>query len=138
MKEQLKQITAQTIQWLQAAATKSKTFFVSVTQRSAIVFAKITHTVKLIATAMKYVYHTTKKIVLIIWKFIYWLYDSIAAIFRKVPAELTYWHDGVQNMVQVDDFVELAPNMIQYEDSDSKKRVKVKAEYPIKYILKEK
>jgi hypothetical protein len=95
------------------------------------VFAKINH-------AVKYVYHTSKKIALIIWKFIYWLYDSIAALFRKVPAELTYWHDGVQNMVQVDDFVELAPNMIQYEDSDSKKRVKVKAEYPIKYILKEK
>jgi hypothetical protein len=55
-----------------------------------------------------------------------------------VPAELTYWHDGVQNVVQVDDFVELAPNMIQYEDTDTKKRVKVKAEYPIKYILKEK
>jgi hypothetical protein len=34
--------------------------------------------------------------------------------------------------------VELAPNMIQYEDTDTKKRVKVKAEYPIKYILKEK
>ena len=138
MKEQLKQITAQTIQWLQTAAIKSKTFFASVVQRSAIVFAKITHAVRLIITAMKHVYHTAKKIVMITWKFIYWLYDSIAAIFRKVPAELTYWHDGVQTMVQVDDFVELAPNMIQYEDSDSKKRVKVKAEYPIKYILKEK
>jgi hypothetical protein len=83
-------------------------------------------------------YNAVKKIAIIIGKFIYWLYDSIAALFRKVPAELTYWHDGVQHMVQVEDFVELSPNMIQYEDSSSKKRVKVKAEYPIKYILKEK
>ena len=92
----------------------------------------------MIITAMKHVYHVMKKVAIITGKFVYWLYDSIAALFRKVPAELTYWHDGVQNMVHVDDFVELAPNMIQYEDSDSKKRVKVKAEYPIKYILKEK
>ena len=72
------------------------------------------------------------------WSGMMWIYNIIADMFRKVPAELTYWHDGVQNVVQVDDFVELAPNMIQYEDTDTKKRVKVKAEYPIKYILKEK
>ena len=61
------------------------------------------------------------------WSGMMWIYNIIADMFRKVPAELTYWHD-----------VELAPNMIQYEDTDTKKRVKVKAEYPIKYILKEK
>ena len=58
--------------------------------------------------------------------------------FKKIPSELTYWHDGVLTTVHVDDFVELAPNLIQYRDSESGKRVKVKAEYPIKYILKEK
>ncbi len=67
-----------------------------------------------------------------------WLYDRLADLFRKVPSELTYWHDGVLTTVHVDDFVELAPNLIQYEDSATGKRVKVKAEYPIKYILKEK
>ncbi len=67
-----------------------------------------------------------------------WLYDVIADMFRKVPSELTYWHDGALTTVHVDDFVEIAPNLIQYEDSTTKKRVKVKAEYPIKYILKEK
>ena len=67
-----------------------------------------------------------------------WIYNIIADMFRKVPAELTYWHDGVLTTVHVDDFVELAPNLIQYRDSESGKRVKVKAEYPIKYILKEK
>lgn len=58
-------------------------------------------------------------------------------MFKKTPAQLTYWHDGEMNVVEVDDFVELAPNLIQYEDIISKKRVKIKAEYPIKYILKE-
>jgi hypothetical protein len=138
MKERLKQLTAQIIQWLQAAAIKSKTFFSSTAQHSARLFAKITHATKLVMNMVKCIYHAAKKVVIISWKFVYWLYDSIAGLFRKVPAELTYWHDGVQNLVNVDDFVELAPNMIQYEDSDSKKRVKVKAEYPIKYILKEK
>jgi phage-related protein len=67
-----------------------------------------------------------------------WLYHVIADMFRKVPSELTYWHDGALTIVHVDDFVEIAPNLIQYEDSATGKRVKVKAEYPIKYILKEK
>ena len=126
------------MQWLQTAAIKSKPFFASLVHYSAIVFTKITHAGKLIAAAAIQAYHIVRKIVIITGKFIYWLYNSVAGLFRKVPAELTYWHDGVENMVQVDDFVELAPNMIQYEDSVSKKRVKVKAEYPIKYILKEK
>ena len=67
-----------------------------------------------------------------------WLYDVIADMFRKVPSELTYWQDGILTTVHVDDFVEMAPNLIQYQDSATGKRVKVKAEYPIKYILKEK
>lgn len=58
-------------------------------------------------------------------------------MFKKTPAQLTYWQDGEMNVVEVDDFVELAPNLIQYEDIITKKRVKIKAEYPIKYILKE-
>jgi len=73
-----------------------------------------------------------------IWIAIKWIYHHIADLFRKIPSELTYWHDGILFTAHVDDFVELAPNLIQYRDSDSKKRVKVKAEYPIKYILKEK
>jgi hypothetical protein len=72
------------------------------------------------------------------FKGIKWLYDIIADMFRKVPSELTYWHDGILTTVHVDDFVEIAPNLIQYRDSATGKRVKVKAEYPIKYILKEK
>ena len=67
-----------------------------------------------------------------------WIVRNIADMFRKIPSELTYWLDGVLFTVQVDDFVELAPNLIQYRDNETKKRVKVKAEYPIKYILKEK
>ena len=67
-----------------------------------------------------------------------WLYERIADLFRKVPSELTYWQDGILTTAHVDDFVEIAPNLIQYEDSVTGKRVKVKAEYPIKYILKEK
>jgi hypothetical protein len=73
-----------------------------------------------------------------VYKAIKWLYNVIADMFRKVPSELTYWHDGALTTVHVDDFVEIAPNLIQYEDSATGKRVKVKAEYPIKYILKEK
>ena len=67
-----------------------------------------------------------------------WVYHHVADMFKKIPSELNYWHDGVLTTVHVDDFVELAPNLIQYRDSESGKRVKVKAEYPIKYILKEK
>ena len=73
-----------------------------------------------------------------IWSCVAWIYHHVADMFKKIPSELTYWHDGVLTTVHVDDFVELAPNLIQYRDSESGKRVKVKAEYPIKYILKEK
>jgi hypothetical protein len=72
------------------------------------------------------------------WSCVAWIYHHVADMFKKIPSELTYWHDGVLTTVHVDDFVELAPNLIQYRDSESGKRVKVKAEYPIKYILKEK
>jgi hypothetical protein len=73
-----------------------------------------------------------------VWSCVAWVYHHVADMFKKIPSELTYWHDGVLTTVHVDDFVELAPNLIQYRDSESGKRVKVKAEYPIKYILKEK
>jgi len=72
------------------------------------------------------------------WSCVAWIYHHVADLFKKIPSELTYWHDGVLTTVHVDDFVEIAPNLIQYRDSESGKRVKVKAEYPIKYILKEK
>ena len=81
----------------------------------------------------------------IIWGIAKWIYSgarwigfAVYDLFKKVPSELTYWQDGVLTTVHVDDFVEIAPNLIQYQDSETKKRVKVKAEYPIKYILKEK
>lgn len=73
-----------------------------------------------------------------VWSCVAWVYHHVADMFKKIPSELTYWHDGVLTTVHVDDFVELAPNLLQYRDSESGKRVKVKAEYPIKYILKEK
>ena len=72
------------------------------------------------------------------WTALAWMYDHVADMFKKIPSELTYWHDGVLTTVHVDDFVELAPNLLQYRDSATGKRVKIKAEYPIKYILKEK
>jgi len=72
------------------------------------------------------------------WSCVAWIYHHVADMFKKIPSELTYWQDGILTTVHVDDFVELAPNLIQYRDSESGKRVKVKAEYPIKYILKEK
>ena len=73
-----------------------------------------------------------------IWSCVAWVCHHVADMFKKIPSELTYWHDGVLTTVHVDDFVELAPNLLQYRDSETGKRVKVKAEYPIKYILKEK
>jgi hypothetical protein len=73
-----------------------------------------------------------------IWSAVVWIYHHAMDMFKKIPSELTYWHDGILTTVHVDDFVELAPNLIQYRDSETGKRVKVKAEYPIKYILKEK
>ena len=66
------------------------------------------------------------------------VFERLFILFKKIPSELTYWHDGILTTVHVDDFVELAPNLLQYRDSETGKRVKVKAEYPIKYILKEK
>lgn len=72
------------------------------------------------------------------WSCIAWIYHHAMDMFKKIPSELTYWQDGILTTVHVDDFVELAPNLIQYRDSETGKRVKVKAEYPIKYILKEK
>ena len=83
-------------------------------------------------------YRYSKIILKGIWTGLAWIYYHIIDMFKKIPSELTYWHDGVLTTVHVDDFVELAPNLIQYRDSESGKRVKVKAEYPIKYILKEK
>jgi hypothetical protein len=73
-----------------------------------------------------------------VWSCVAWIYHHAIDMFKKIPSELTYWHDGVLTTVHVDDFVELAPNLLQYRDSETGKRVKVKAEYPIKYILKEK
>jgi len=72
------------------------------------------------------------------WAAVAWIYHHAMDMFKKIPSELTYWQDGILTTVHVDDFVELAPNLIQYRDSETGKRVKVKAEYPIKYILKEK
>jgi len=83
-------------------------------------------------------YRYSKTILKGIWTALAWIYHHVIDMFKKIPSELTYWHDGVLTTVHVDDFVELAPNLIQYRDSESGKRVKVKAEYPIKYILKEK
>jgi hypothetical protein len=83
-------------------------------------------------------YRYSKAILKGIWTALVWIYDHVADMFKKIPSELTYWHDGVLTTVHVDDFVELAANLLQYRDSETGKRVKVKAEYPIKYILKEK
>jgi len=90
---------------------------------------------KIIACAL---YRYSKIILKGVWTAMAWIYHHVADMFKKIPSELTYWHDGVLTTVHVDDFVELAPNLLQYRDSDTGKRVKVKAEYPIKYILKEK
>ena len=90
---------------------------------------------KIIACAL---YRYSKIILKGVWTAVAWIYHNVADMFKKIPSELTYWHDGILTTVHVDDFVELAPNLLQYRDSDTGKRVKVKAEYPIKYILKEK
>jgi hypothetical protein len=124
MKERLKQIINSTVTFAKNAWPRVKNFSTQAYSQCKILFCAI----------YKYSVIIFKNT----WSGMMWIYNIIADMFRKVPAELTYWHDGVQNVVQVDDFVELAPNMIQYEDTDTKKRVKVKAEYPIKYILKEK
>lgn len=124
MKERLKQIINNAISSLKNAWPSLKNFCV-----------KVYDIGKILVCAL---YRYTKIIFKNIWTATVYIYNIMADVFRKVPAELTYWHDGVQNVVHVNDFVELAPNLIQYEDTETKKRVKVKAEYPIKYILKEK
>ena len=124
MKERLKQIINAIVNTFKNVWPCIKNYFIKIFN-----FSK---------TSIGIVYNYSKIIFKNIWIGMLWIYNIIADMFRKVPAELTYWHDGVQNVVHVDDFVELAPNLIQYEDTETKKRVKVKAEYPIKYILKEK
>jgi hypothetical protein len=114
---------------------KSIAAFIGVVDRS---FAKLKIGSIKTGHGLKFSIKILLKILHGIWIAVKWLYHHIADLFRKIPSELTYWHDDVLITVHVDDFVELAPNLIQYRDNDTKKRVKVKAEFPIKYILKEK
>lgn len=114
---------------------KSIAAFIKIVDRA---FAKSKFATIKTGHGLKFTIKIILKILRGIWIAIKWIYHHAADMFRKIPSELTYWHDGELFTVHVDDFVELAPNLIQYRDSDTKKRVKVKAEYPIKYILKEK
>jgi len=53
------------------------------------------------------------------------------------PAELIYWWEGKENKVRVRKFKEVNPNHIMFQNTESKKHVVIKAEHPIKYIIKE-
>ena len=53
------------------------------------------------------------------------------------PAELTYWWENVEYKVRVRKFKEVKPNHIMFQNTESKKHVVVKAENPIKYIIRE-
>jgi len=52
------------------------------------------------------------------------------------PCELTYFFDDNKIVVSVNWFKEYKINHIAYKESESKKHVVVRTEYPIKYILK--
>jgi len=53
------------------------------------------------------------------------------------PAELIYWWEGKENKVRVRKFKEVKPNHIVFQNTESKKHVVIKAEHPIKYIIRE-
>jgi len=77
------------------------------------------------------------KIIKLLWKILEWIAVHIWELFFKPRAELTYTINDVNITVIVEDFIELAPDMIQYIDVKSKKRVKIKSDYIIRYTLKE-
>ena len=53
------------------------------------------------------------------------------------PAQLTYWFEGKSETLQVKKFVEIKPNHIAFWNVETEKKIVVKSDYPIKYILRE-
>jgi len=53
------------------------------------------------------------------------------------PAELTYWIKGDEQKVRIRSFKEISDNCIQFKNVDTNRHVRVKAEYPITYIIRE-
>ena len=54
------------------------------------------------------------------------------------PAELTYWFEGKAETLQVRKFDEVKPNHITFWNEATEKRIVIKSDQPIKYIIKEK
>ena len=62
---------------------------------------------------------------------------AVLAFIIGNPAELTYWWEGTEIKVRVRSFKEVKPIHILFTNDDTKKHVVVKAEHPIKYIIRE-
>ena len=53
------------------------------------------------------------------------------------PAELTYWFEGIQNIVRIRKFKEIKPNHIMFKNVETNKHVILKSSKAIKYIIRE-
>jgi hypothetical protein len=53
------------------------------------------------------------------------------------PAQLTYWFEGRSETLQVRKFDEIKPNHIAFWNVATEKRIVVKSDQPIKYIIRE-
>lgn len=53
------------------------------------------------------------------------------------PAELTYWIKGDEQKVRIRSFKEISDKCIQFKNVETNRHVRVKAEYPITYIIRE-
>tara|TARA_B100000949_G_scaffold205248_1_gene195295 strand:- start:25 stop:288 length:264 start_codon:yes stop_codon:yes gene_type:complete len=81
------------------------------------------------------------------WKIEIWLKSFFLSIWSGLkliwlwiighPAELTYWFEGVQNIVRIRKFKEIKPNHIMFKNVETKKHVILKSSKAIKYIIRE-
>ena len=81
------------------------------------------------------------------WKIEIWLKNFFLSIWSGLkliwlwiighPAELTYWFEGVQNIVRIRNFKEIKPNHIMFTNVETKKHVILKSSKVIKYIIRE-
>ena len=63
--------------------------------------------------------------------------DAVVKMVVGNPAELTYWIKGEEKVVRIIDFKEISDKCIQFKNVDTNRHVRVKAEYPITYIIRE-
>jgi len=63
--------------------------------------------------------------------------DAVVKWIQGNPAELTYWIKGDEKKVRIREFKEISDKCIQFKNVDTNLHVRVKAEYPITYIIRE-